>query len=302
MYLSTDNHLERGVSVAGSSPQPKVSVLITAYNAESYIRASVDAALAQTYSNFEVIVVDDGSSDKTGDICSTVEDIRFRYFSRERLGRARALNEGIAAADGEYIAINDADDLSFPCRLECSVNFARWHPDLAFLGTEYIRTSVFHEQIPAEALSICREVAPNHGRWLSPATVYRRSVFVNSTLLYPKSIWQRVGGYDEHLPLSEDYDFQLRALQYGKAVLLPCRTVFWYANPESYFKQKSRREQVETIKFIRRRAHPLLNLPLWLRFYHPIWRVTSRCTHAFPQLLTVVNGIRTVRTKPRLMK
>jgi glycosyltransferase involved in cell wall biosynthesis len=274
--------------------QPKVSVVITAYNAERYIHASVTAALAQTYSNFEVVVVDDGSSDRTDEICAAINDRRVRYLHRKRLGRARALNEGIAAAEGDYIAINDADDLSLPHRLECSMDFARLHPDLAFLGTEYIRTTDFHEQIPPEALSTCREVVPDQVWWLSPKTVYRRNVFVNSTLLYPKSIWQRVGGYDERLPLSEDYDFQLRALQYGTAAILPCRTVIWYANPGSYFKHKSRREQLEAIKFIRRRAHRLLNLPPLLRFYHPIWRMTSGCTHAFPPLLTVVNGVRKV--------
>ena len=287
---------------ARGAPQPKVSVVITAYNAERYIHASVTAALAQTYSNYEVVVVDDGSSDRTDEICAAINDSRLRYLHRGRLGRARALNEAIAAAEGEYIAINDADDLSLPCRLECSMNFARLHPDFVFLGTEYIQTPVFHEQIPAEALSTCREVGPEQAWWPSSITVYRRSIFVNSTLLFPKSIWQRIGGYDERLPLSEDYDFQLRALQYGKAVFLPCRTVFRYANPGSYFKQKSRREQVETVKLIRQRAHGLLKLPPLLRFYHPMWVIATRCTRAFPLLLTVVNGIRTVKAKSRLMR
>jgi glycosyltransferase involved in cell wall biosynthesis len=282
--------------------QPKVSVVITAYNAERYIHASVSAVLAQSYPNFEIIVVDDGSSDRTDEICAAVNDSRLRYLHRGRLGRARALNEGIAASEGEYIAINDADDLSLPCRLECSMNFARQCQDLAFLGTGYIRTAEFHDQIPVEALSICREVAPDQAWRLSPATVYRRNVFVNSTLLYPKSIWQRIGGYDERLPLSEDYDFQLRALQCGKAFMLPCRTVFWYANPGSYFKQKSRREQLDAIKFIRLRAHQLLKLPLWLRFYHPAWRMASGCTRVFPSLLPVVNGVRAVMTKRPLAR
>ena len=274
--------------------QPKVSVVITAYNAERYIRASVSAALAQTYPNFEVVVVDDGSFDQTGEICAAVDDARFRYLQRGRLGRGRALNEGVSAATGDYIAINDADDLSLPLRLEYSMSFARRHPDLAFLGTEYVTTNVFHEHIPRELLSTSGEAVPDRIGWLSPMTVYRRNVFVNSTLFYPKSTWRQIGGYDERLPLSEDYDFQLRALQYGKAVILPRRTVLWYTNPGSYFKQKSRREQVETLKLVRRRAHRLLNLPLWLRLYHPLWVAASGCTHAFPSLLTVVNAVRGV--------
>ena len=285
-----------------SNRQPKISIVITAYNSEQFIRASVSSALAQSYPDFEVVVVNDGSSDRTEEICATIYDDRLRYLNKGRLGRARALNEGIDAATGEYIAINDADDLSLPYRLECSMSFAQAHPELAFLGTAYIRTTVFHDEIPEEAQSACKAIDPDRVRWLSPSTVYRRNIFVNSTLLYPKAIWKQVAGYDERLPLSEDYDFQLRALQFGQAAILPCHTVLWYFNPNSYFKQKSRREQVETIRFIRSRALRSLNLPTLLRFYHPIWRMTSGMTRACPPLLKVVNSVRTVVAKELIIK
>jgi len=274
--------------------QPKVSILITAYNAERYIHASVSAALAQRYPNFEVVVVNDGSSDKTGEICAAIRDSRLRYLSRGRLGRARALNEGIAAAAGDYIAINDADDLSLPGRLAYSMEVACAHPDLAYLGTWYIRTAHFRDQTPSTESSALKEGASDRIVWPAPAMVYLRNMFVNSTLLYPKSTWERIGGYDERLPLSEDYDFQLRALQCGRAAWLPRRTVVWYENPESFFKKKSKREQWESLGLIRRRARRLLRLPLLLGLYHPVWVMMSECTAAVPVLRTVMSGVRDV--------
>lgn len=290
---------EPNMAATGRHPvgRPKVSIVITAYNAERYILASVRTALAQTYPNFEVLVVDDGSSDRTGEICAAVNDGRFRFLNKGRLGRPRALNAGIAAAVGEYIALNDADDLSLPHRLEYSIDFACSHPDLAYLGTGYIKTTLFHDQLPPEILSASQEALSDQVLWPGPATVYRRNMFVNSTLLYPKSTWERLGGYDERLPLSEDYDFQLRALQYGRAAVLPGRTVLWYSNPDSYFKKKSRREQWAALASIRRRAHRLLNLPTVLRFYHPFWVIASEIFGALPPLLRVVKGVRNVMTK-----
>src|SRR5208283_6090399 len=96
---------------------PKVSIVFTTYNDERYIGASVSAALAQDYSNFEVVVVDDGSTDSTEGVFKGISDTRLRYMKRDRMGRSAALNEAIAQAEGDFIAINDADDLSFPFRL-----------------------------------------------------------------------------------------------------------------------------------------------------------------------------------------
>ena len=78
------------------SEKPMVSIVITAYNAERFIGACINAALEQTYPNFEVLVVDDGSTDGTAQICSSVADPRFRYVTWGRLGRPKALNAGIA--------------------------------------------------------------------------------------------------------------------------------------------------------------------------------------------------------------
>ena len=129
-------------------------LLITAYNAEPFIRASIAAALCQQYSNYEVIVVDsDGSVDRTEAICRDfTHDPRFRYLKRNRIGRSQALNEGITASEGSYIAINDADDLSMPHRLGCATRFLQAHPEAALVATNYVTTHNFRESIPSNLL------------------------------------------------------------------------------------------------------------------------------------------------------
>jgi GT2 family glycosyltransferase len=128
--------------------------------------------------------------------------------------------------------------------------------------------------------------------WPSRITVFRRNLFVNSTMVYPKTTWERIGGYDENLAITEDYDFDLRALQCGPVALLPGQTVLWFTNPTSFFKQKSTQDNLRALRFIRHRAHRLLELPAWLRWYQPIWEVGCHATHRYPVLLSVANGVR----------
>jgi glycosyltransferase involved in cell wall biosynthesis len=253
---------------------PKVSVVLTAYNAERYIAASVAAALAQTYANLEVLVFDDGSSDATGEICRAFTDPRFRYIASPRIGRCRALNTAVSAAAGEYIAINDADDLSLPGRVSYEMGFALEHKEVAYVATRYFCTDEFHGVVPPAVLAEANAPIAQRPAWTDPRELYRRNLFNNSTLLYPKTTWQRIGGYDEALGNSE-------------AALLPARTVLWYTNPQGFFKQKSRREHHRAIGVIRRRAHRLLGLPPWLKLYHPAWLVAQRC----PQLVAVTKRL-----------
>ncbi len=273
---------------------PMVSLVITAYNAERYIGACIRAALAQTYPKFEVIVVDDGSTDGTARICRDIHDPRFRYLTWGRLGRPRALNAGIAEAKGAYIAIDDADDLCLPHRLQYSMDFLVNNPGTAYIGTRFAQTDVFDETLLERVKTAAARHSAEAPVWPGRIELFRRNLFNNSTLLYPKSTWERIGGYDEQLTNSEDYDFYLRALQCGPAALLPGRTVLWYTNPKGFFKQKSKQEHLRVLGLIKRRAHRLLNLPGWLRLYHPVWVGWHLLVQGFPGLLTLVQKSRRI--------
>jgi glycosyltransferase involved in cell wall biosynthesis len=275
---------------------PKVAIVITAFNAERYIAACLEAALAQDYSRFEVVVIDDGSTDGTERVCRSIQDARIRYLKKERIGRQRALNAGIACTDAEFIAINDADDLSVPHRLSYTMQLFRQHEYLALVGTRCWTTAEFVKSIPQSALTEVSDIDEASVYWPSRITLYRRNVFTHSTVMFPKRTWERIGGYDEGLTLSEDYDFYLRAMQCGPVALLPGRTVLWYTNPLGGFKERSVEENLEVLRVIKRRAYGLLGLPGWLRLYEPLWEAAVYMTSRYPALLDVTKGFRRLTT------
>lgn len=249
---------------------PLVSIVFTTYNAARFIETSLSAALAQDYPHFEVVVADDGSTDETEQICRAIHDPRLRFLKLGRVGRCRALNQAVSAAKGKYIANNDADDISFPHRLTYVVNFLETHGDVAYVGTGVVCAETF-SPVPPESAPSEPDRLSNEVKWPGRADLYRRNLFNHSTLVYPKSTWQAIGGYDETLGLSEDYDFYLRAIQRGRAALLPEKTVLWCANSNGYFRQKGIVEYLKVMSKIKMRAHQLLGLPSWLLMYHYLW-------------------------------
>jgi len=113
-------------------PQPLVSILITTFNSERYIRESLDSALTQTYANFEVVVVDGGSTDATRDIISKYTDSRVRpIFSEKRLGIKEGRNLLFKEARGAFLTFLDSDDIYLPEKVSEEAAFLEVHPDYA---------------------------------------------------------------------------------------------------------------------------------------------------------------------------
>lgn len=117
------------------SRYPLVSVVMSAYNAEEFIGEAIQSLLRQEYQHIELIVIDDGSTDATNAIVAAIPDYRIRLITHpENLRLARSLNEGVALANGTYIARLDADDLCHRTRLRRQVRFLERHPDVAVVG------------------------------------------------------------------------------------------------------------------------------------------------------------------------
>ncbi|HEY0743696.1 MAG TPA: glycosyltransferase [Chryseosolibacter sp.] len=115
---------------------PKVSVLMPVYNAERFLREAIDSILIQTFEDFEFIIIDDGSTDSSVDIVQSYVDPRIRFFKNEvNLGISETLNRGIRLASCELIARMDADDVSYPHRLQKQVDYMQAHPNCALLST-----------------------------------------------------------------------------------------------------------------------------------------------------------------------
>lgn len=127
---------------------PKVSILMSVYNNVLYLEKAVQSILNQTFSDFELMIVDDGSTDKSATIIQNQTDGRIRFFqNEENIGLAKSLNRLLESAQGDYIARMDADDISLPHRLETQVKFLDQHPTVGVLGSRMQVISASDEQL-----------------------------------------------------------------------------------------------------------------------------------------------------------
>jgi len=248
---------------------------MTVYNSAATIKSALASALAQNYSKFEMVVLDDGSTDETETICRGFSDPRLRYVKRNRLGRSKALNEAISLAQGEYIAIHDADDLSHPLRLGYSISVMTSFPEIDIMGTNHWETTQWPAEFPPDWHLPENKNLPKPTP-ITPERIYRSNLVVHSSAIFKKKIWNAIGGYDENLSMCEDYDFLLRALPLGKLFYFPQPTVLQYLNPRSYFRNRGKIEYLKTLWFIKRRVRKQMRFPLWTRLFDvlPLYLVT----------------------------
>lgn len=191
--------------------QPKISVLMPAYNAEQYIAEAIDSIIDQTFSDFEFIIVDDGSTDRTWEIVQEYanKDDRIVPLRNEKnMNICHALNRGIDAARGKYIARMDADDWSYPDRLEKQYKYMEAHPDIVISGGTM--------EVCDENLNVLNERRYNLTDEAIRKKLFRYSPFCHATTIYKSDAAKKVHGYNAQLYDAEDYDFYFRLGQSGK--------------------------------------------------------------------------------------
>src|SRR5262245_17330643 len=114
---------------------PRISVIFPIYNGEKFLHQAMQSVLAQTYQDFEIIAINDGSTDRSAEILESYRDARIKIIHQENQGLALALNTGIMHATGEFIARQDQDDISLPNRFAKQMEYFSHHPDCTLLGT-----------------------------------------------------------------------------------------------------------------------------------------------------------------------
>jgi glycosyltransferase involved in cell wall biosynthesis len=195
--------------MAPSSTSPAVSVVIPAYNAEPYLAATLESVLAQTFRSFEIIVVDDGSTDATKKIAEDYRGRGVSVLSQTNAGTAAARNRALSVVRGRFIALLDSDDLWEPDHLKTMVQFLERQPDVSiafcdslFFGETKFAGKTYQELYPPNPPITFARVAGLASHICLDA-VLRREVF------------DRIGGFDETLRAVEDFDLWLRALHAG---------------------------------------------------------------------------------------
>jgi Glycosyl transferase family 2 len=206
-------------------PTPLISVLLPAYNGMPYLPETMESVLAQTFRDFELIVLDDGSSDNTPQYLGTISDSRMRVVRLNRGGLAAALNHGLQVARAPIIARIDADDVALPDRFRLQYDYLETHPACLAVGTQ-------SQQVNE------RGEAVGEGRYPTTTLAIRWQALFRSPVLHPSSMYRlepvrAVGGYRQEFDVAEDYDLWTRLLARGELGNLPGRLLRYRVHSRS---------------------------------------------------------------------
>jgi glycosyltransferase involved in cell wall biosynthesis len=192
---------------------PAVSVIIPTYNRAAWVQEAAASVLAQTFRDFELLVVDDGSTDDTFEALAAVDGQLDLLRLEQRQGVSAARNRGAAAARGEWLAFLDSDDLWLPQKLSRQMHYLKSHPDCAICQTE--------------------EIWIRNGVRVNPPKTHRKAggdIFLQSlgrcmvspsAVVLRRQLFEDLGGFDESLPAAEDYDLWLRVAWRHPVGLVP---------------------------------------------------------------------------------
>jgi glycosyltransferase involved in cell wall biosynthesis len=205
---------------------PKVSIIIPAYNAESTIFDTITSVLNQTFLDFELIIVNDGSTDDTESIIISFSDERIKYFKQKNKGQCAANNFGLSQAKGDYIKFFDADDIMNEKHIEAqyekiknnkttlaSCKWGRFYND-------DIKNAKFVPELVWKDLKTYE--------WLKTALSQRHDMMGGCLWLIPKIILDKVGGWDESLTLNNDFEFSIRLLLAAEKVFFADEALLFY--------------------------------------------------------------------------
>ena len=204
-------------------PGPAVSVLMSVYNSEAYLEEAVESVLAQTFGDFEFLIIDDGSTDGSLALLAPYarRDKRVQIVSRPNTGLIGALNELVDMALGKYLARMDPDDVSLPGRFEKQVQFLDAHPDHVAVGSRVMLMDPYSSPVVETGHKLTHEEIEHDllhkSGWamVHPAVMMRRDAVV------------KVGAYRSEWKHCEDHDLFLRLAEVGKLANLP-EVLLWY--------------------------------------------------------------------------
>lgn len=246
-----------------------VTVLIPAYNASKTIGRAIHSILNQTYSNFEFIVINDGSTDDTLNIVNSFHDSRLRIIDQKNIGKVRSLNKGIRLAKGSYIAMLDADDESHYKRLEKQIQFCNNNPGIEVVGTAT-------KEVYYDGKAKIRYRPPNNREMIK--SIIKICPITHSSAMIKKGVFDVVGLYDpakdgpQKKAIGEDYDMWIRMLQHGiQMANMDDVLTTYYRLPDSSIGSRTVKKKIVQRLKARNEAMQTLNLPIYnYMFFVPV--------------------------------
>ncbi len=190
-----------------ANENPLVSIILPVYNGAAYLAEAIESIITQTYQNLEIIILNDGSTDASQAIISSFNDHRIIAIQQDNIGLAETLNKGIKLAKGEYMARQDADDISLPDRIQKQINYLQSHPEILVLGT---RAKIFKDQ---------GQYIGEHKHALNAAELHFdilfENPFVHSSIMFKKIHIEKLGYYNTDRSYFEDWELWSRFVEIG---------------------------------------------------------------------------------------
>ena len=219
---------------------PRVSVVTSVYNGEIYLKKCIESILNQTFSDFEYIILNNGSTDNTAKILKLYTDPRLRVIHQENLGISRSLNKGINLSNSDLIAHLDADDYSMPQMLEKQVNFMEKHPDIVLCGSRWLE--LIGEKLYKQIVDFVEtdQAIKKSMSLFNP--------FSHSAVIFRKKAFLTAGGYSERFKYSQDYDLWVRMLAFGKTLILKEELAVVRIHEQSGSYKNARKQKLEALQ------------------------------------------------------
>lgn len=207
---------------------PKLTIVLPAHNAERTIALAIQSMINQSYPNFELWILESGSSDRTAEVARRFTDPRIKVFELGSMGFQDVLRFALNNAQTEWLARMDADDLSFPDRLKQQVEVIVAHPDLVLVGTRFVYLTPFGHIVETRPGVTSREISPRNLRLLGKDARF----FADASAVFRRSVALESGGYDPEFPMS-DVPLWFRMLSVGKGIEIAQPLYLYRLHPNS---------------------------------------------------------------------
>ena len=257
----------------------KVSVLIPVYNSQDFVGDCIKSVLAQTFEDFELILLNDASKDASEEVIKSFDDKRIRYYKNEQnLGISGSRNRLLDLAEGEYLAIMDNDDISMPKRFEKQVEFLDKNPDVAAVGTWI---ELFNKRPVKGIVNRCKKMITNIGLvWCQPSEVTWKELMRANSCMHPSMMIRKSAllehgiRYNAKYTPAEDYDLVRQFLQAGCRVCNIQEVLFRYNLHGNNFSLQKRQMMIQADSAVKTDIENLLNCHP--KFRYPYWMTMAR--------------------------
>ncbi len=198
---------------------PKVSLVMKVYNGEKYLREAMESILSQTFTDFEFLIIDDGSKDSSAEIVRSYQDKRIRFLQNEKnMGLCATQNRVIEEARGEYIAVMDCDDISYPTRFEKQVKYLDEHPEVMMCGS-------FRNDIVDGKESPFQQIMNLEHSTLGFSLFFGNMFFTHSSIMFRSAQYHEEGLSYGAAPIAEDYGIIIEMAKRYEVALIPERLI-----------------------------------------------------------------------------